>query len=318
MKSWENSSELPLISISCITYNHGNYIDKALESFLMQETHFPFEILIHDDASTDNTADIIRIYAEKYPTIIKPIYQTENQYSKGSDIVSYNFTRAKGEYIALCEGDDYWTDKKKLQIQVEKMIKHNDCLISFHPSNIVYNQTISSEVTGRHSENDKVFNVREVIKGDGGFCPTASIIIKKDVVDNLPDFFAKAPVGDFFLQVVAANSAGALYIDRTMSAYRIHPSGVWTSKLTNYESLYNAAIGMSKSLKEMDEFYNFHYHQEIIFVLSNLFIGIISNITFNIEDRINTYNICKNIFSSKQRIEIERLIHSYTQPDNEI
>lgn len=110
----------PLVSIDCITYNHEAYISQALDGFLMQKTEFPFEILIHDDLSTDRTADIIREYEKKYPMIIKPIYQTVNQFSKGVEISKkFQFPRAQGKYIAICEGDDYWTDPYKLQKQVE-------------------------------------------------------------------------------------------------------------------------------------------------------------------------------------------------------
>lgn len=109
----------PIVSISCITYNHEDYIRDAIEGFLMQKTTFPVEILIHDDASTDKTADIIREYEKKYPHLIKPIYQTENQYSKGIGVsATYQYPRANGNYITLCEGDDYWTDPYMLQKQV--------------------------------------------------------------------------------------------------------------------------------------------------------------------------------------------------------
>src|SRR5690625_3999133 len=100
-----------IVSISCITYNQSSYIRQCLDGFLMQKCNFKFEVLIHDDASTDNTADIIKEYQAKYPDIIKPIYQAENQYSKGVRGINirFNFPRAQGKYIALCEGDDYWT-----------------------------------------------------------------------------------------------------------------------------------------------------------------------------------------------------------------
>ncbi|UVR29774.1 glycosyltransferase [Bacteroides fragilis] len=110
----------PLVSICCITYNHVAHISQCLDGFLMQKTTFIFEILIHDDASTDGTADIIRKYVAKYPHLIKPVYQVENQYSKGVKIMStYNYSRARGKYIALCEGDDYWIDPLKLQKQID-------------------------------------------------------------------------------------------------------------------------------------------------------------------------------------------------------
>ena len=124
MQNW--NGEIPLVSISCITYNHEPYIVQALNGFLMQKTSFPFEVLVHDDASTDRTADIIREYEKKFPKIIKPIYQKENQYSKGftSVTATWNFPRAQGKYMALCEGDDYWIDENKLQMQVD-FLEHN-------------------------------------------------------------------------------------------------------------------------------------------------------------------------------------------------
>ncbi len=110
----------PLVSICCLCYNHEPYIRECLEGFMMQKTNFAFEVLIHDDASTDKSADIIREYEAKYPDIIKPIYQSENQYSKGVGVTRvYQFPRAQGKYIAMCEGDDYWTDPYKLQKQVD-------------------------------------------------------------------------------------------------------------------------------------------------------------------------------------------------------
>ena len=128
MKKWKiKNSDNPLVSIRCIAYNQEEYISKTLDGFLMQKTTFPFEIVIHDDASTDKTADIIREYQKQFPQIIKPIYENENQYSKKDGIIFRIMDEAcKGKYIASCEGDDYWTDKHKLQLQVSFLEKHND------------------------------------------------------------------------------------------------------------------------------------------------------------------------------------------------
>ena len=118
---------IPIVSISCLTYNHAPYIRQCLDGFMMQKTNFLIEILIHDDVSTDGTTDIIREYEQKYPDIIKPIYQTENQHSKGIRITqTYNLPRARGKYIAICEGDDYWIDPLKLQKQVDFLEAHPD------------------------------------------------------------------------------------------------------------------------------------------------------------------------------------------------
>lgn len=132
MQNWTvKDTENPLVSVRCITYNHEPYIAQAIDGFLMQKTDFPFEVIIHDDASTDKTADIIREYERKYPLIIKPIYQTENQYSKRNGSIAKAIDpKLKGKYIAFCEGDDYWIDPNKLQMQVdflEKKLEHRMC-----------------------------------------------------------------------------------------------------------------------------------------------------------------------------------------------
>jgi len=114
------NNKLPLVSITCATYNHEAYIKEALEGFVMQKTSFPFEIIVHDDASTDNTASIIREYEARYPDLFVTIYEAENQYSKGyGDLSRIIYSAVRGKYIAVCEGDDYWTDPYKLQKQVE-------------------------------------------------------------------------------------------------------------------------------------------------------------------------------------------------------
>ncbi|MBN1214147.1 MAG: glycosyltransferase family 2 protein, partial [Candidatus Lokiarchaeota archaeon] len=110
---------LPLVSICCSAYNHVNYIKDSIQGFIIQKTSFPFEILIHDDASTDGTTEIVKDYEHKYASLIKPIYQKDNQYSKGISPGNINRKRATGKYIAICEGDDYWTDPYKLQKQVD-------------------------------------------------------------------------------------------------------------------------------------------------------------------------------------------------------
>lgn len=114
----------PLVSICCLTYNHAPFVRKCLDGFLMQKTTFPIEILIHDDCSTDGTDAIIKEYAEKYPDIVKPLFETENKYSneyRGKMDITFNYSRAQGKYIASCEGDDFWTDPLKLQKQVDFM-----------------------------------------------------------------------------------------------------------------------------------------------------------------------------------------------------
>ena len=125
----------PLLSIRCLVFNHEPYLRQCLDGFVMQKTDFPFEVIVHDDASTDGSADIIREYAEKYPDIIKPIYETENQYSKhdGSLVKIVDAAmHPDSKYLAMCEGDDYWTDPNKLQLQVAFLENHPDYYMSCH------------------------------------------------------------------------------------------------------------------------------------------------------------------------------------------
>jgi len=143
-KNMEKNSQqgVPLVSIQCLVYNHEPYLRQCLDGFVMQKTTFPFEAIVHDDASTDGSAAIIREYAEKYPDIIKPIYETENQYSKHDGSLWRIMDEAMhpdSKYIALCEGDDYWTDPQKLQSQVAIMVADKEIGL-VHTAAIVYEQ----------------------------------------------------------------------------------------------------------------------------------------------------------------------------------
>ena len=135
----EGASDIPLVSVSCMTYNHAAYLRQCLDPILAQQTSFPFEIVIHDDASTDGTIGIIEEYVAKYPGIIIPIYQKENQYSKGIRGLPsrYNYPRCRGKYIAVCEGDDYWTDPQQLQKQVDFLEAHEDYVMTYHDMDVV-------------------------------------------------------------------------------------------------------------------------------------------------------------------------------------
>ena len=138
-------SEKILVAINCCVYNHEPYLRDCLQGFVMQKTDFPFVAIVHDDASTDNSAAIIREYAEKYPDIIKPIYETENQFSKADGSLGRVINRAieatGAKYIAMCEGDDYWIDPLKLQKQVDFMEANNNYSICFHKAKTLIHST---------------------------------------------------------------------------------------------------------------------------------------------------------------------------------
>lgn len=223
--------EPPLVSVVCIAYNHESYINDAINGFIVQETDFPFEIIIHDDASTDGTTEIIKEYAERFPNLIKPVLQRENQYSKGKNPFPIAASYARGEYIALCEGDDYWTDPNKIQIQVEEMRKHPQCNMSYHPALATYmDGSKPDKVIKKRNKGNKIFTTSEIIVG-GGFCPTASMVMRRNVIDILPEWYCtKVLAGDLYLEILGSLNAGLLYIDRVMSVRRENVPGSWCSK----------------------------------------------------------------------------------------
>lgn len=227
----------PLVSICCITYNHENYIRNAIEGFLIQKTDFPFEIIIHDDASTDSTANIIKEYEKKFPDLIKPIYQIENQHSKGRKATPIAFKAARGKYIALCEGDDYWIDPLKLQKQITEMKNHQNCYISFHPAIIKWsNERRNDILKGFYSKESMIFPIEKVILGGGGFMHTGSIILNSLAIPRIISFFdiAKgAPTGDYYIQILGAEHGGALYLSDVMSVYRSEIPGSWSARVYN-------------------------------------------------------------------------------------
>lgn len=227
-----------VVSICCITYNQASYIRDALEGFVSQETSFPYEVLIHDDASTDGTADIIREYADRYPDRIRPILQTENQYAKGLYNISgtYNFPRARGRYIAMCEGDDYWTDPHKLQRQVDFMEKNPGCSLVFHSARVEVQGRAFTERRMRPYRRSRKILPEEIIDKTCGY-PTASLLFRADMVKALPDFYVRAPLADVPLQLMAAARGWAYYMDRPMCVYRLGGAFSWTTfmKQGDYE-----------------------------------------------------------------------------------
>lgn len=176
MKDWKGDASKPLVSICCLAYNHEPYIEDALEGFLIQRTDFPFEILIHDDASTDRTADIIREYEANYPNLIKPIYQRENQYSQGIRVtLTYQYPRALGKYIAMCEGDDYWIDPYKLQKQVDFLENNTNYGMVYSKAKMLIDkrENAKKDITG------EAFNDKELLLSNT--IPTLTTIFKKDL-----------------------------------------------------------------------------------------------------------------------------------------
>ena len=203
------------VSICCITYNHSNYIRKCLDSFLMQQCNFEYEILIHDDASTDGTGNIIKEYAEIYPDIIKPIIQKENQFQKGIKGFNfiYNFPRAKGNYLAICEGDDHWTDQNKLQKQVDVLDNNTNISLCFHNA-ILQDLFENKQKDFNPPLEKKIFKTKDLIL-KRWFIPTASIMLRSNI--EIPNW--RNVNGDLEMLLISSLNGDLYYIDEKMSVY---------------------------------------------------------------------------------------------------
>lgn len=225
-----NTDIKPLVSIRCLVYNHEPFLRQCLDGFVMQKTNFAFEAIVHDDASTDNSAAIIREYAEKYPDIIKPIYETENQYSKKDGSLSRIMNEAihpDAKYVAFCEGDDYWIDPSKLQKQVDFMDNHDDYTMTFHNAKVYHEDTNSFDDSFSNIE-DRDYSGLEIFTS--WTVPTASVLLRKEILFS--DIFKKAKknkkfiYGDIILFLSCAHYGRIKGISDTMSVYRRHQGGV--------------------------------------------------------------------------------------------
>lgn len=258
----------PLVSVYCLTYNHENYIRDTLDGFVNQKTNFPFEVFVHDDASSDNTPVIIQEYATRYPDIIKPILQTENQYSKGIKIVrTFINPHIKGKYIAACEGDDYWNDINKLQILVSFLENHPEYVACVHDT-LKINKKDNSIGTFITLEKDSDLKTEDIILRTGnGFFHFSSVVYKSEyLINERPEFFSKSPgVGDYPLAVYLALNGKIRYVNRIMSIYRVCVPGSWTdrNRRKDVNDIIKSRNNIVEMLKSANE-YSSNRHKDII------------------------------------------------------
>ena len=219
------------VSVVCNVYNHAQYLRDALEGFVTQKTTFPFEVLIHDDASTDESAEIIREYEEKYPELIFPIYQTENQYSQKVPInMTYQIPRIRGKYVAVCEGDDYWTDPEKLQKQVDFLDAHGDYTLCAC-STVWLNMASGAKLNKCQTDVDRDVSLEEIImEANGRVFQYATVMVRRELFCQRPDWMRHFGVGDTPLAIYAAIHGKVRMLCDVMAVYRFRAAGSWTAR----------------------------------------------------------------------------------------
>lgn len=221
----------PLVSVCCITYNHAQFIRKCLDGFLMQQTDFPIEILIHDDCSTDGTTEIIREYEAKYPNLIFPLYEEENQYQQGKagEIDFYNYRRARGKYIAYCEGDDYWIDPLKLQKQVDFLESHKDYdLVHTHRRIEMRGKFYDTPIISYIETKETLLQTCSIA--------TCTVMFGAKIFNSIKDEYQslvtrnKLPMSDYPLWLLIAEKSKIGYLPDATANYRMLPESASHSK----------------------------------------------------------------------------------------
>lgn len=221
-----------ILTAYCLAYNHEKYIKKTLEGFVNQQTSYKYRVIVHDDASTDGTASIIKDYAEKYPDIIVPFLQKENQYSKHLDIFDYFIKPLlEGKYVAICEGDDYWCDPNKLQRQIDFLENNPDFSACVHNTEKIKEDGSSTGMFYNSSTKDREISTDEIIKRGSSFIHLNSIVCRREYRENKPEEFYIPRAGDYTLLIYLATVGKIWYMADIMSKYRMMSEGSWSKTM---------------------------------------------------------------------------------------
>jgi len=238
-----------LVAIHCLVYNHEPYLRDCFEGFVMQKTNFRFVAIVHEDCSTDNSAAIIREYEAKYPDIFRPIYETENQWHKTDGslgrIMNAAIDATGAKYIAMCEGDDYWTDPYKLQKQVDYMEAHPECAICFHPV-MVYDQRTGEEYQDTLTKVPQITTIHDLAKLNN-YIHSPSVIYRYDAgVHTRLLSLGRLSVADYLLHVLYAENGNICKLPDYMAVYR-QGVGVWTGPNSDGEkNMFTWIVAISK------------------------------------------------------------------------
>lgn len=248
----------PMVTVLTTAYNHAPYIAQTIEGFLMQKTNFPIEMIIHDDASTDGTTDIIRDYVKRYPDKIKAIFQKENQYSKGINVYDFMTPYIRGKYLAECEGDDYWCDENKLQIQVNWMENHSEYSACVHNTKKIDLKN-NTETIWFPIDGDKDLVFEQILKGGNSCFHVSSVLWRADI--QFPEEMSEIKsFGDYVLAVCLGIQGKIRYFDTVMSVYRYFTPGSWSMRQSvSSEQRIQRYQDNLKLLQNIDRLTNYKY-----------------------------------------------------------
>lgn len=307
------------VSVLCLTYNHEKYIEDALKGFMLQETSFSFEVIIHDDASSDETRSILENYASRYPETITLILQSDNQYSKGVDILKDILVpRSKGRYLAICEGDDYWFDPLKLQKQYDLMEAYDECSFCFANAELIDAESKKSlgtmvkpggksyrfpPTTQRLSMDDMV---------SVGSIPTATYFFTKTAYEKIPKLPEGAFSGDLTYQLFMSHPQGAVYLDDPVAAYRVGvPGSVSSQWRRSPEKSVRANASIILMWEYFDSWTDHHYEEEVRLQINK---ALYDNAKHLCDRRLLSFQSALLASSSISRLEKIKCVLLYVSP----
>jgi glycosyltransferase involved in cell wall biosynthesis len=213
------------VSVLVVTYNHARFVRQALDSALAQQLSQPFEILISEDCSTDGTREIVEEYAESHPHLVRLLLSERNLHS--NEVVARGFRAAQGRYVALLDGDDYWTSDDKLHAQVAFLDGRPDITICFHNAQVVDERSRSTGRLWNVPDQPEISGLHELLRGN--FIATSSVVYRRAAVAEIPAWYDHFfPVTDWPLHVLYAREGRIGYLDRTLGAYRLHGGGLFS------------------------------------------------------------------------------------------
>jgi len=250
-----------ILDIITVTYNHEKFIAKTIESAMMQKVNFNFSILLLDDLSTDRTKSIIRKYEEEYPENICAFYNNENMYSKQMNNWEFLFKHVTSKYIALLDGDDYWTDPLKLQKQIDFLEANPSFSMCFHNALVTFEDKKKEARLFLSNVQKDVFTVQDLCKKN--IIPTASLIFRSSIIKDIPDWFYRCPFGDWPLSLFIAEHGKVKYFNEVMSVYRVHSGGIWSKldRIAQLKKIIKNTLTMNQLFKKK---YQTFFYEELV------------------------------------------------------
>ncbi|MBI4325127.1 MAG: glycosyltransferase [Chloroflexi bacterium] len=246
------SNVAPKVSVALITFNHEPHIAQAVESALMQQAHFPYEIIIGDDCSTDRTRAIVVDFQKLHADRIRLLLHEKNLGQIGKLNFMHTLAVCRGQYVALLEGDDYWTSPQKLQRQVEFLDGHPECSTCFHNAWTVSDDGVVQTARFCPADQKPFSTLEDLLRHN--FTPTCSVMFRRGLIERFPDWFFRVKMTDWPLNILNAQYGLLGYIDATMAAYRLHQGSAWMTR-----SLLERSFAELEAFQLLDDYFERRY-----------------------------------------------------------